>query len=183
METLDATKTRKHKPNIHSEYLHAALNLNTPLGKDAIKKFVKLLNQYSFDAIAFQGMSGALLAPILAMKCKKTLIMVRKPKMYMSDGTATSHSAYAVEGDENAQRYIIIDDFISSGKTIQNVVRRISEFNPQAICIGALLYYDTLKYGGTPSVQNMRRHFSSDTLLNVASDVTDYWITNVEQGK
>lgn len=79
---------------------------------------VKVLNGFGpfakleFDAIAFSGQSGSLIAPIVAMLMGKSLIMVRKSGV-------RSHSSYKVEGDINAKSYIIIDDLTSSGKTIE----------------------------------------------------------------
>ena len=87
------------------------------------------LARQDFDAIAFMGLSGALIAPILAMEMNKTLICVRK-----SD--EVRHSYNEVEGDSNARRYIIIDDFVTSGGTVRRIVAEISRFAPRAKCIG-----------------------------------------------
>lgn len=90
-----------------------------------------------FDAIAFTGMSGALIAPPVAMALGKSLIMVRKPGH-------SSHSDYTVEGDYAARRYVIVDDFRSSGKTEANIRESIAQVMPRAEYIGFLsgLYLD-----------------------------------------
>jgi orotate phosphoribosyltransferase-like protein len=77
----------------------------------------------NFDSIAFRGVSGALVAPILAHKLKKHLISVRK-------NTHDSHvmSNYKVEGNVASQSYIIVDDFICSGNTIKTIVNEVMEW-------------------------------------------------------
>lgn len=84
-----------------------------------------------YDAIAFRGMSGALIAPPVARELNKSLIMVRKPG-------EDSHSPFDVEGDHRARRYIIVDDFISSGRTAYTILRAIKKFSPKAECLGLL---------------------------------------------
>jgi|SRR5579871_2781727 len=86
----------------------------------------------SFDAIAFRGMSGALLAPPLAMKLGKSLLMVRKT-------LEGNHGDVGyVEGDKHARAYVIVDDFRSSGATCREIIEQIERFAPQAKCIGLL---------------------------------------------
>jgi len=85
-----------------------------------------------FDSFAFRGMSGALIASVLAREMKKTLIMVRKE---------SSHSMRSVEGDFGAKRYVIIDDFIESGDTCVEIVREItSKINGGIECAAIALY-------------------------------------------
>jgi len=125
-----------HKPAIHSNYLTGAL---TP---KQVRKFVRaavpLLKKYDFQAIAFRGMSGALIAPLLAYKCNKTLVMVRKPKLHFDE----HHSPLQIEGDNAMQRYIIVDDLTASGATVRAIVRGVAEFAPQAKCLGCLFFND-----------------------------------------
>lgn len=92
----------------------------------------------AFDAIAFTGMSGALIAPAVARELGKTVIMVRKP------GT-TTHAAYEVEGDYAARRYIIADDFRHSGATEDYIVRSIKRDIPDAEYVGFVQARDLLE--------------------------------------
>ena len=122
-----------HSPKIMSNYLCA------PLSPRRLNKFLKkakeVLKPVEFDAIAFRGMSGALVAPLLAHKLNKTLIMVRKD----SDN---SHAMRMVEGDMNAKRYLILDDFLASGETVRTIVRAAYGFTDgEAQCVGVMLYY------------------------------------------
>jgi adenine/guanine phosphoribosyltransferase-like PRPP-binding protein len=120
----------RHKPRWdHAMYLEDVIR--TERLRRTVKKAVKILSRRRFDSIAFQGMSGALIAPVLAIALNKTMIMVRKEK---------SHSYRFVEGDEGARTYIIVDDFTASGRTIKNIYKRVSKFAPQASCIGVYFY-------------------------------------------
>jgi hypothetical protein len=93
----------------------------------------KALKKVEFDAMAFRGMSGAMFAPILAYQMGKYLLMVRKP----GDDT---HSRMNVEGYYASKRYVIVDDFTSSGDTLRAIHDAIREEVPQAKCVGVYLY-------------------------------------------
>lgn len=98
---------------------------------------VKLLTDFgldNFDAIAFCGISGALVAPAVAAMLDKELIVVRKRQ-------DSSHSQEIVEGPYTTKKYVIIDDLVESGKTarimIENIHYRLSE---DAKCVALCLY-------------------------------------------
>ena len=74
---------------------------------------------HEFDAIAFRGMSGALVVPMLCRRLKKEMIVCRKE-------SEKSHGQPA-EGYLNCERYIIVDDFIASGATIRGIVEAIDD--------------------------------------------------------
>jgi len=95
---------------------------------------VKMLAGYDFDALAFTGMSGCLVGPSVCLALNKSMIVVRKK----GDDT---HSPYDVEGDKAARRYIIIDDFIGSGATVNRIAKQVKLFAPQAVCLGVLETY------------------------------------------
>jgi len=90
-----------------------------------------------FDAIVFRGMSGALVAPIVAYLLKKPVVLVRKDK--------NTHSTYWVEGLHEVNRYIVIDDLICTGKTMNEILTKMSErhaasFKTPHECVGIFLY-------------------------------------------
>ncbi len=77
-----------------------------------------------FDAIAFRGFSGALVAPMVACRLRKGFLAVRKRKE-----NEDCHSSHSVEGAVRADcNYIIIDDLISSGATIWHIVNELNEY-------------------------------------------------------
>lgn len=104
---------------LRTSYLHAALYRGR---KTVIEDTINFLRDRAdqFDAVAFCGMSGALVAPSVADALDKHLIMVRKK----DDGSR--HSSYAVEG-ELTGRYLILDDFISMGTTVKYMLTEIAK--------------------------------------------------------
>ena len=123
-----------------SSYLTNALHFN--LIKKNVKGIVARLKilGIEFDGIAFTGMSGALVAPLVADKMKKKLLMVRK------DGDG-SHSSYAVEGHRDVKRYIVLDDLICTGASVRNVVKGILKMRHNyeltgLECVGVFCWYE-----------------------------------------
>jgi len=88
-----------------------------------------------FDSIACRGVSGMMFAPILAHLMHKTVTVVRVD----NEGT---HSSCLVEGNlTHGLRYVIVDDCISSGKTVETIYRDIKAQVPSATCVAIYLYY------------------------------------------
>ena len=97
---------------IESPYLTEVLGTKlTTFVTMTTKRIIK--SKVKFDAIAFRGMSGAIIACPVASIFKKPLIIVRK-------SIKNCHSSRQVEGFIDAKKYIIVDDFIETGKTIRN---------------------------------------------------------------
>lgn len=88
--------------------------------------------EVEFDTIVFRGMSGSLIAPIIAYLMHKSLLVVRKD-------SENNHSGYSLEGN-HPSRFIIIDDFISSGHTIKTILSDVGDRFPNAICQGIFLW-------------------------------------------
>lgn len=120
--------------SIQSSYLD---NVFSPAQlKYTVKACVSTLHKFKvqFEAVAFRGMSGAIVAPMVAVKMNKPLILIRKP----GDG---SHSSYRVEGYTIPCKYIIVDDFISSGRTIEAIHQAINEKSLEPFtCVAVLAY-------------------------------------------
>jgi adenine/guanine phosphoribosyltransferase-like PRPP-binding protein len=102
----------------------------------------QLHQEYKFDTIAFSGTSGAAMAFILSHKMGLPLLCVRKQEI-------TSHytnSGNYLEGNIGARKYLIVDDFISSGETIRYIVSTIHKQKPATECVAILMYNQ--KMGG-----------------------------------
>ena len=122
----------RHTPHYKTcSYLRSYLDPLTASKK--FKSAVKVLRNCNvpFDSIAFCGMSGALIAPPIAHRLKKPLIMVRKT-------TVGCHSQEKVEGNIKSERYIIIDDLTCSGRTSNRIQYEVHKFAPDARCVGFL---------------------------------------------
>ena len=98
--------------------------------------------EHLFQAIAFRGLSGAMVAPIIAYVMGKKIIPVRKPKT-----DEDNHSGATVEAPPfgnlvpaEERKILIIDDFIASGKTVATIVKLIGNWDRRAECIGVLQY-------------------------------------------
>ena len=107
----------------HADYLKNAIptqNRKAAVARvlRAIRKEIK--NGLVFDSIAFSGMSGALVAPIVALRLNKETILIRKN----GDGSHSNRDSNRVfEGYLDSRRYIIVDDFIFSGDTVKRIKR------------------------------------------------------------
>lgn len=92
----------------------------------------------SVDAVVVRGVSGLLVGPMVSAFLDKSLIVVRK-----DDG---AHCKRACEGNRNIGTYIVIDDYVCTGKTIQTIVREVEWFvhtqslNPIPKLLGVFTY-------------------------------------------
>jgi orotate phosphoribosyltransferase len=120
-----------------------AAHFNYSLPRDAADTTIRLcveeLSKIEFDAIAFCGMSGALIAAPLAHLMHKELLMVRK-----NAGNDGSHSTKFVEGIQIAKlKIVIIDDLICTGSTMRNIVMGLNRFIPGKLYeIAGVILYD-----------------------------------------
>lgn len=93
----------------------------------------------TFDAIAISGYSMALIAPIIAHRLKKEMIIVRKER-------EPCHSDLIFEGKEN-QKCIIIDDLVASGGTLSHINKNLKLHGCEIV--GVALYHDSGPYFNT----------------------------------
>lgn len=149
----------KHTPNFERTARHLIAFINPKLAKRTVAGCVKQLKDLEFDAIAFRGLSGALIAPTVAMRMGKTLIAVRKGEK--------SHSSNMVEGDRAARRYVIIDDFIASGATVEAILDGVHKWAPKAECIGV---FQAVRI--TKPLKHPEWHDYPDTLC---TDIVKQW--------
>jgi adenine/guanine phosphoribosyltransferase-like PRPP-binding protein len=135
---------RPHVPNYSRTVSHLQDFINPLTAKTVVERCVRFLQQWeakgnTFTTIAVRGLSGLLIAPMVAAELGKTLLVVRKVER-------TGHGSSPVEGDISAQNYIILDDFIDSGKTVRTIMEAIEEAtNGGATCVGTLQAYYFLR--------------------------------------
>jgi len=109
----------------------------------AVRRLRKMLKdgEIEFDAIAFMGMSGALVAPTIAARLDKEIIMVRKGGV-----DPPTHSKHEVEGNHHSDtpiKYVVVDDIIFSGNTMKYMLNAIG---PEHKCVGHYLYRHSMYY-------------------------------------
>ncbi len=99
---------------------------------EIVKKLHKALksHQDEFDGIVISGYSASLIGPIIAYKMKKHVAVVSKE-------SETRHSSYICEGYHH-QRWLFIDDLVSSGRTLKRVVDGVKEI--EGSVVGVALY-------------------------------------------
>jgi adenine/guanine phosphoribosyltransferase-like PRPP-binding protein len=113
---------------------HLTTMLTPKRAKYTVKQVIRMIKErgLEFDTIACRGVSGLLIAPIVAMRLNKIMIVVRKGE--------NTHSGYEVEGDHGAKRYLILDDFIDGGDTVRAIIKDIFHVNRSARCVGFIAY-------------------------------------------
>jgi adenine/guanine phosphoribosyltransferase-like PRPP-binding protein len=130
------------RKKLEPEYDHAVHMkelLRPYLLRKTINAVVRVLKGKKYDAIAFTGQSGSLLAGPLAVRLGKPLIMVRKK------AKPVTHSQKEVEGIRNARSYVIVDDVICTGATIRRIRAKIREWSPNAKFVGLVQSYYALE--------------------------------------
>jgi orotate phosphoribosyltransferase len=90
--------------------------------KLASNRFRALRKELKFDAIAFCGSSGCAIAFTLAAKHKIPLIYVRKETERCHSNTKVECNGFGVQ----VKKYLIVDDFPDTGKTVQYIIDTIS---------------------------------------------------------
>jgi len=103
------------------------------LVKKTVTKVRKIKRELKFTHIAFRGSSGAAMAFPVSMITGIPLIHVRKL-------TERSHG-YPIEGYGNCEKYIIIDDFICTGKTVKGITNSLKDIE----CVGIITYNSDTK--------------------------------------
>jgi hypothetical protein len=104
-------------------YLEQALNYaqRRHIIAVAARKLRYAIRRRPFDAIACIGTSGLLIAPSVADRLKVNLVVVRKEK----DAGWQNHSDYHVEGPVLVNRFVFLDDQVSSGRTLTRVLKKV----------------------------------------------------------
>lgn len=131
--------------NIISE--HMEYYLDPQMLKKRLALACEVLEAFEFDTIAFRGMSGAFLGPSIATVLDKQMILVRK-------ADDDSHSLYQTEGYKDVNRYIIVDDFVSSGSTKKAIIDAVTIFAPDSNFLGLLDVNNISRY----RIDELRNH-------------------------
>ncbi len=135
--------------------VHMSPSIRKEMRTRTVEKAIKELTPFTqnFDAIAVRGMSGALLVCKIADALNKEIILIRKPD--------SSHSPFLYEGPNvDNIRYIILDDLICSGYTVQEVRKRIDYQNNTYKIVGLYLYsqgaWPGAEWDGIPMLQGQK---------------------------
>jgi hypothetical protein len=116
------------------EYAHTSWlsrGVQIPELREAIARAAEVVRYLDFDAFAARGVSGLLFLTPFALAMNKSIIVVRKD----NDDT---HSRRTIEGDRAVRRYVIVDEFMGTGRTVYAILKAIRYWAPQAECLGVL---------------------------------------------
>lgn len=125
--------------------------------QDTVQRSIKLgralLGKYQYDAIAFQGNSGSAIAYILGYVLQIPLINIRKER----EDSHFRRCRGQFEGFLATQKYIIVDDFYSTGGTIKRIISEVKKSCPDSECVALLMY---------SQVSERRTFYSNSSFVN-----------------
>jgi len=94
---------------------HAVFNL-----AEVIEAAQENLADVDFDTLVGTGFSGSIVIPALALAMGKNFVLIRKE-------TDDSHHGKGRLVGKLGERWIFVDDFVSSGRTRKRVIQKVQE--------------------------------------------------------
>jgi orotate phosphoribosyltransferase len=91
------------------------------------------LADVDFDTLVGTGFSGSIVIPALALAMGKKFVLIRKE-------TDDSHHGGGRLVGELGNKWIFVDDFVSSGKTRQRVIDKVEEVDSDTEYVGQYMY-------------------------------------------
>ena len=88
-----------------------------------------------FQTIVFTGASGSMIGPALAAMSGKKMVLVRKCKTEVS-----THSYRNAEGAKDAGEYLIVDDLVGTGTSVDRIIDRMNRHDRDSSCVGVVQY-------------------------------------------
>lgn len=114
----------KHKYKEHASYLRRVFE--EP--ENVCQEVCHTLDGVDFDSFVVMGTSGMIIVDRISRAMGKPFAVVRKE----GDG---SHSYTPIEGTVG-QKWVFLDDFVSSGETFMRVCKQIAKFVKGTECVG-----------------------------------------------
>lgn len=123
---------------------------NLPYSLDVIRDSIRPVKDM-FDTIVVSGLSGVIPGAIIAHEFDKQLVVVRKDAD-VAHGLRIEGVEYMPKGSA----YIILDDFVASGKTIRHITKKMFAAGrgmPEYV----VLYHDTqwMQHTYTPTLKEV----------------------------
>jgi len=126
------------EPNIKTVYLSTIFDPD--LFQRTVPKTIeaarRLKEEHNYDTIVFSGTSGDAMGFILGYSLHMPILCVRRGEL--SHYWGYRHTL--LEGNFGVGRYLIVDDFISGGDTVNRIIDTVSKENPNAECVAMLMY-------------------------------------------
>ncbi len=138
MARTTISRTPHHVIAEHVETSYLGASFDPDRRQRALRNIITGLTPYSgqFEAIAVRGLSGTIMGTLVSHFMSKGLIVVRK--------AGEMGHGMSVEGASRFTRYIILDDFVCSGSTIQAIIDAIRgrTCNQKAAPVACYFYGD-----------------------------------------
>lgn len=105
----------------------------------AVKVLEQFVQRDKPDFIAVRGISGTVMGGALMLSTGVKLAIVRKPNDGTHSGYNVEHALYSRQ-DKPPLRYVIVDDLISTGSTVEAIREAIGR-ELKAECVAIYLYH------------------------------------------
>lgn len=136
-----------------------------------ISRALRALAPIEFDAVAVRGMSGAMIGPVIAHEMHKDLILVRK-----QGDEAHSRGSYCHHLSD-IENYVIVDDFITTGHTLKEIIKCVSNLRPKAKIAGFYGYdagFQRELFEGSVNVESHARYTGCPRFIQKNGNVLDF---------
>ena len=98
-----------------------------------VDTLVSVLSKVDFDTIVCTGVSGLAVVPAVAYKLRKPFTIVRNDE--------SAHSTEKVEGYISFKKYVIVDDFVESGETVDSIIDRARNYSRKVTSLIGVFTY------------------------------------------
>jgi adenine/guanine phosphoribosyltransferase-like PRPP-binding protein len=128
--------------HVSTDYLEDVFNpeLFQRLVPNAIKISQDIHEESPYDAIAFSGTSGCSIGFILGYSLNKPIVCIRKPDQESHYKNWSCEDERAFEGFNAPLRYLIVDDGIDSGRTVERIMETININCGKCRCVAMLMF-------------------------------------------
>lgn len=113
------------------------------------RKIQRIMNRQSIDALVFSGISGAAVGFAVAAKLGLPMLYIRKESDDSHSGGGMIEGPDPLKVHGHKFRYIIVDDFMETGDTVDYMLTKISREVSDAECVAIVMYNGNAKSQGS----------------------------------
>lgn len=126
---------------------------------EVIETAKERLKDVDFDTLVGTGFSGSIVIPSLALAMGKKFVLIRKDN-------DNSHHGKGRPVGQLGERWIFVDDFVSSGATRQRVLTKVADWSREYVC--------ATKYVGQYTYQSYNSGDTRGRFEYAGSETTGY---------
>lgn len=105
-----------------------------------LQKARDIYKDHPYDAIAFTGVSGCAIGFLLGYTLNIPVICIRKTDQESHYKSWCCEDQRAFEGFTATYRYLIVDDFVDSGRTVERIMEVINSNCGKCRCVAMLMF-------------------------------------------